>query len=441
MGRRPRHAPLRVFMNDRLVGHLAKEASGAVAFRYDESWLGWDSPIPISLSLPLREDPYRGESVAAFFENLLPDSPALRRRVAERVGAEGTDAVSVLAAIGRDCVGALRFVPAEDETEASARALQSDGEAVEDDEIARMLRNLVQAPLGLARDEDFRISVAGAQEKTALLYRDGRWIKPRGATPTTHILKPQIGVLPNGIDLSRSVENELCCLRLAAAFGLTTAHAEMRTFGETQALVIERFDRLWTRNGRLIRLPQEDCCQALGVPPSRKYESDGGPGLVDLIRLFAGSDTPAEDQDAVLKAQIVFWLVGATDGHAKNLSLFLYPRGQYRLAPLYDILTAQPSLDARLIARKQMKLAMSVGSSRKYRIADITGRHFLETGIRAGLPPARVSAVIEQAADVAEDALRTARETLPAGFPEEIPAAVEAGVRQRREGLRARGAD
>jgi serine/threonine-protein kinase HipA len=210
MPRKRQHTPLRVLMNNRLLGHFSKEAGGAVEFRYDESWLDWDSAIPVSLSLPLREDAYRGAPVLAVFENLLPDSDALRRRVAGKVGAEGTDAYSLLAKIGRDCVGALQFLP-EDADLRAGDTTRIDGVSVNDQEIEDLLKNLVQAPLGLGRDEDFRISVAGAQEKTALLWHNGEWLKPRGTTPTTHLLKTQMGTLPNGLDLSLSVENEYYC--------------------------------------------------------------------------------------------------------------------------------------------------------------------------------------------------------------------------------------
>ncbi len=201
MARRRQYAPLRVYLNNRLVGQLLKEPSGAIDFQYDESWLGWEHAIPVSLSLPLRESTYRGEPVAAVFENLLPDSDALRRRVAEKVGARGTDAYSMLAAIGHDCVGALQFIADENEAVDAVGAIE--GETVNDQAIEKLLNGLVQAPLGLSRDDEFRISVAGAQEKTALLRYKGKWLKPHGTTPTTHIFKTQIGQLPNGI---RSVE-------------------------------------------------------------------------------------------------------------------------------------------------------------------------------------------------------------------------------------------
>ena len=253
----PRHAkypPLRVCLNNRLVGHLLKEPRGTIEFSYDQSWLDWENASPVSLSLPLREDDYRGEPVVAVFENLLPDSDSLRRRVAEKVGARGADAYSLLEAIGHDCVGALQFMA--DDVEPDTDSTKIDGEPVDEVAIEKILCNLAQAPLGLDREDDFRISVAGAQEKTALLYHEGKWLRPHGTTPTTHLFKTQIGQLPHGIDLSNSVENEFYCLKLCEAFGLPVNACEIQTFGETKALVIERFDRLKTKNGRLLRLPQ-----------------------------------------------------------------------------------------------------------------------------------------------------------------------------------------
>jgi serine/threonine-protein kinase HipA len=435
MPRRRRHAPLRVQLNNRLVGQLSKAASGAIEFRYDRDWLDWEHALPVSLSLPLRDDAYRGEPVVAVFDNLLPDSDALRRRVAEKVGAAGADAYSLLAAIGRDCVGALQFVSADERIILDTSA--PSGEPVDEEAIERLLKGLAQTPLGLDRDEAFRISIAGAQEKTALLWHEGRWLKPHGTTPTTHIFKRQIGKLPNGIDLSNSVENEYYCLKLASAFGLPVAKAEIRSFGAEKALVVERFDRRWTQDGRLLRLPQEDCCQALSVPPARKYQSDGGPGLVQIFDLLKGSDSPAEDEVTVLKAQILFWLIGATDGHAKNFSIFLSPGGSYRLTPLYDILTAQPSLDARQIERKEMRLAMSLGTNRHYKIYEVLGRHFLQTGNSAGLPKPLVRGAIEQVVATAEAALQAVEAALPAEFPETIHASVKAAALSRISSLRA----
>ncbi len=428
MPRKRTHPPLRVLLNNRLVGHFLKQAGGNLEFRYAESWLNGIHRVPISLSLPLREDAYRGAPVAAVFENLLPDSEALRRRVAERVGAEGTDAYSLLAQIGRDCVGALQFTTGDDGLSSTSIM---DGEPVSDEDIGKILANLKQSPLGLHREEDFRISVAGAQEKTALLHHGGRWWKPRGTTPTTHLFKVQLGTLPNGIDLSNSVENEWYCLHMMAAFGLPAASAEIRTFGSVKALVVERFDRKWTDDGRLMRLPQEDCCQALSVPPGRKYQSEGGPGMADILRLLGSADTPAVDQKQFLKAQMLFWLMGATDGHAKNFSLFLGPGGTFRMAPLYDVLTAQPSLDARQIAQKQMRLAMSAGDSRHYTMEYIKGRHFVQTAERARIPAGLAHAALEEIARDAEAAFTQVGGSLASRTLEEIHRSVQRGFRMR----------
>jgi serine/threonine-protein kinase HipA len=303
----------------------------------------------------LREDRYIGAPVINVFDNLLPDSDAIRKRVAERVGAGGTDAYSLLTALGHDCVGALQFLP---DGVDPGRAGATDGNPVTDDEVAAIINNLAAAPLGMGDDEDFRISIAGAQEKTALLRKDKKWYKPAGTTATTHILKPQIGQLPNGIDLSGSVENEYLCLKLLAALGVSTAYTEIADFGGRRTLIIERFDRRRTTDGRLLRLPQEDICPSLSVPPTQKYQSNGGPGMRDITQLLKGSDTPEQDIATFMRACILFWMLGATDGHAKNFSIMLGPGGRFRLTPLYDVLSAQPSLDAGQIQQKKFKLAM-----------------------------------------------------------------------------------
>lgn len=429
MARSRQHPRLRVYQNNRFVGWFIKQPSGAIQFQYDEEWLGQDNAYPVSLSLPLREDAFRGEPVAAVFENLLPDSDTLRRRVAEKVGADGVDAYSLLSRIGRDCVGAFQFIPEDEEFSGDSARIK--GEAVSDKDIEKLLNNLERAPLGLDKDQDFRISIAGAQEKTALLWHKEKWLRPSGTTPTTHILKTQIGTLPNGIDLSDSIENEFYCLHLMRLFGLTVNKAEIKTFGKTKALVIERFDRHWVNDKQLIRIPQEDCCQALSVPPTRKYQSDGGPGMVDILNFLKSSDNPAEDQKIFLKAQILFWLMGATDGHAKNFSIHIGPGGRFRLTPLYDVLTAQPSLDLRQIERKQMKMAMSVGDNGHYKIEEIQGRHFVQTAERAGLPGQLAKDTLEDVAANAEKAMQGVEKLLPKGFPEGIHAAVQKGLKSR----------
>lgn len=424
MPRKAAHAPLNIFLNARLVGQLTKAPGGAIGFAYDRTWLERANAFAISLSLPLRETRYTGERVSAVFENLLPDSKPIRTRVAERVGAAGTDAYSMLAEIGRDCVGALQFLP---EGEMPGPPNKIEGTPLDDAGIEAILKNLAKAPLGLDEEDDFRISIAGAQEKTALLRHKDQWLRPIGTTPTTHLFKPQIGRLPDGIDLSNSVENEYFCLKLMAAFGLKANAAEMATFGDIRTLVVERFDRVSAEQVKLVnlpegimRLPQEDFCQALSVPPTRKYESQGGPGIREILDLLKGSDDPQTDQIAFLKSQIIFWLIGATDGHAKNFSIALTPGGRFRLTPFYDVLTVEPSYAAHQVRRNKMKLAMAVGTKRHYRLDEIHGRHFVETARTAKMPDPLIRRAIDEVRADCEPAIARVVEALPGDFPSEI---------------------
>ena len=167
MPRRRAHAPLKVLINNRLCGRLEKQANGAISFQYDPGWLAWAPAFPVSLSLPLQNAPWRGEAVVAVFDNLLPDNPYVRRQVAERTGAGGADAYSLLAQIGRDCVGAMQFIPDGD----GADALQPvEGAPISDEEIEALLANLARAPLGI--DADHAYSQASARRDSDLVRGD-----------------------------------------------------------------------------------------------------------------------------------------------------------------------------------------------------------------------------------------------------------------------------
>lgn len=426
MARSRRYSPLLVALNGRLVGTLDRESTGAMSFAYDREWLGYDRAIPVSLSLPLREQRFIGEPVIAYFDNLLPDNDVIRRKVAERVGAEGVDAYSLLSQIGRDCVGALQFVT---DPEQLAPPGPPQGQPLDDAEIAEIMRNLASSPLGLG-ERDFRISIAGAQEKTALLWDNG-WSLPVGMTPTTHIFKPQIGMLPNGLDMSASVENEHFCLTLCRELGLEAATTEIQDFDGVRVLIVKRFDRYEARDHRLLRLPQEDFCQALSVPPTRKYNAEGGPGIRECLGLLSGSDYAEEDRRAFMKAQIIFWLTGATDGHAKNFSVFLTPGGRFRMTPIYDVLSAQPDFDANHMRRREFKLAMAVGSRRHYPIHRIQPRHFVQSAETAGMPAGEVETVFDEIAEGLDDAINRTMANMPEGFPLPIAESVIAAMRSR----------
>ena len=431
MARKGARIPLNVYLNGRLVGYLRRETSGAIDFQYDQSWLDWEYTFPVSLSLPLREDRYVGDPVIAVFDNLLPDSNDIRARLARRARAGGVDPYSLLAAIGRDCAGALQFLP---EGYEPGMAGELRGKPISEADIADTLANLAEAPLGVGGDEEFRISIAGVQDKTAFLRLDGQWHIPHGTTATTHIFKPQIGQRGKH-DLTHSVENEHMCLEILGMLGLPVAKTRISDFSGIRALVIERFDREWTTNGRLLRVPQEDCCQSLSVPPTKKYQSDHGPGMVDILEFLKASDDPAQDQMVFLRAQIAFWLLGATDGHAKNFSVFLRPGGGFELTPLYDVMSAQPLYDKKQIQKRAFRLAMSVGNNRHFQIHGILPRHFLQTAKQAGLPEGMAKLALDQIADTLPNAIDHVCQVLPADFPAGVRDAIAQGALKRREAL------
>lgn len=420
MGRRSHARALGIWSNGLRVGRWLIPASGPMELSYDPDWVASDRARPLSLSLPINLDgvPLKGNAVASFFDNLLPDSETIRQRIRARFHTSGGDAFDLLEAIGRDCVGAIQLLP---EGHAPDKVRTISASPLTPSAVEKLLLGGVSgAPLSGDDDDDFRISIAGAQEKTALTWHEGRWCKPHGSTPTTHIFKLALGLVGGRrMDMTTSLENEWLCAQLLAGFGLPVASSEVKQFGETKALVVTRFDRaLHSSRKYWLRLPQEDFCQATGTPSSLKYEADGGPGLSDLARVLRGSE---EQRDLVtlLRAQLVFWMLAATDGHAKNFSIRLLSQGRYRLTPLYDVLSAWPIAGRRhdQIHPKKMRLAMAVrGKEKHYRVDEIDRRHFNATAQRCGLG-ANMDDVLDEVAAMTPSVIDRVGERLPARFP------------------------
>lgn len=420
---------LNVFLNNVHVGNILRQNNGAIEFYYAESWLKFDKALPISLSMPLRSEKYTGHAVNVILDNLLPDNKSIRRQIATKMGAKSDNVIDLLAVLGHDCVGALRFLL---DKETSQQKENIQGRILSEDQIADKIKNLKNAPLGIDQENEFRISLAGAQEKTALLYFNKQWMEPFGSTATTHILKPQIGKLPNGIDLSQSVENEHFCLEFTKILGLPCAKSRIVDFAGTRTLVVERFDRLWTKDGRLLRLPQEDCCQAFGISSTEKYENNGGPGISEILNLLNMSDDALSDRQLFFKAQIVYWLLAATDAHAKNYSIALYPQGRFRLTPLYDVMTVQPYYDSGQIRQSKMKMAMAIkGKKRHYEVHDIMPRHFVETGKLNGFSPKHVENIFDELISDVPKALDKTYNNLSNILPAEMTNSIVNGVNQR----------
>ncbi len=381
-GRKSHSRALSVWANGVRMGVWQIPNRGPMEFEYDAAWAVSDIGRPLSLSLPIPLDnaPLKGERVLKYFDNLLPDSEAIRQRIGRRFRTETLDTFDLLQAIGRDCVGAVQLLGIDDEP---AGVQQIDGTPLSEREIETLLTQTGgNFGFGAQDDEDdFRISLAGAQEKTALLWHDGQWMKPHGATPTTHILKLPLGLVGNRrADLTTSVENEWLCMHLLRAYGLPVAETSIETFGKQRVLSVKRFDRQMHSSGKwLLRLPQEDFCQVMGLPSHKKYENEGGPGVIDLARVLQQSNEASDDVETLLTAQILFWLLAAPDGHAKNFSIRILPRGQYRLTPLYDVMSIWPveGKGASQWSWFKAKLAMAIaGKHRHYAFRDIQRRHF-----------------------------------------------------------------
>ncbi|HKT63130.1 type II toxin-antitoxin system HipA family toxin [Burkholderia sp. 22313] len=435
MVRRPRLNRLDLWMNGIPVGYW-EVRRGVERLVYLPAWIDDPQGRPLSLSLPFTpgNQPHQGAIVADYFDNLLPDSQSIRRRIAQRYRLGSTAPFELLASIGRDCVGALQLLPP-DETPVDLQAI--DGTVLDDAAVADVLRHATAAPLpGHAEPEgELRLSIAGAQEKTALLRRGGRWLLPSGSTPTTHIFKLPLGRVGNmQADMRTSVENEWLCSKIVAAYGLPVAACDIGRFDDQKALIVERFDRRPSRDGTwILRLPQEDMCQATGTPSAAKYESDGGPGIATIMGILANSADAAQDRMNFFVTQLVFWVLAAIDGHAKNFSIAHLPGNTYRSTPLYDVLSAHPIIGTRRnqLPPRRARLAMAVcGKNRHYVIGDIQPRHWIAQGARVGLTEADVRAAMADVAARTGQVIADVASRIPAGFPADVADAIFDGMRR-----------
>ncbi|MFT3818274.1 MAG: type II toxin-antitoxin system HipA family toxin [Rubrivivax sp.] len=450
MGRRSHKRSLGLWMNGAFVGTWSLAPNAPDTLQYDPAWTRSEQGRALSLSLPFTPGnaPHRGDKVRAYFENLLPDSKDIRERIARRYRTGTTDAFDLLAEIGRDCVGALEILP---DGQVSAGPAPLQAEPLSEAQVAEVLRGITTPDtLGLAAtDGDSRISIAGAQEKTALLHHDGQWYLPRGSTPTTHILKLPLGPIGGmKIDMRDSVENEWLCSLILREFGLPVAACEPLQFEDVKVLVVERFDRAWwdrpAGDRRLVRLPQEDLCQATGTPPDAKYEADGGPGMDRILDVLEGSMSREQDRRTFFQAQVLFWMLCATDGHAKNFSLFLRPGGRYQLTPLYDVLSAYPVLGEgpSQISPFKARMAMAVRSKNgHWKMRDILRRHWLALGTRHGIvteDDREVRFILDDLIARTPGVVAAVQAKLPADFPQQMADSILGGLQDAAKRLTGR---
>lgn len=442
MGRKSRARALSVWVNGKLAGEWRIPSRGDMEFEYDATWVESEEGRPLSLSLPLSLDKgsIKGRPVEYYFDNLLPDADAIRQRLQDRFHTASRNAFDLLAAIGRDCVGAVQLLPP-DEHPKGVHAI--DAAPLSKAEVERALIQTVAPPSFAVHsaDDGFRISIAGAQEKTAFLHHGGKWCRPLGATPTTHIFKLPLGLVGGmQADMRTSVENEWLCARILRAYGLPVARCDIGKFGSQKVLVVERFDRQLHSSGKYwLRLVQEDFCQATATPSSMKYERDGGLGLLEIARILRGSVNRDDDLTCLLKAQLVFWMLAATDGHAKNFSIRILGQGRFQLTPLYDVLSIWPIMGEgpNKISWHNARLAMSVrGKNKHYLLKDIQRRHFNEMATQCGLGET-AEPLIKDILAATPAVIASVQKDLPKGFPQHVLDAILKGLMKSAKQLEA----
>jgi serine/threonine-protein kinase HipA len=436
MGRRSQAQKLNIWMNGIPVGYWETSRLGNRLSYFDE-WLSDEQARPLSLSLPFLpgNQPYQGPLVADYFDNLLPDNDLIRRRLAQRHQIGSIDAFQLLARLGRDCVGAIQLLP---DGETPSDLYEIRGEVLNIEGVAQRLRNTTSTQaLGQPNHEDdLRLSIAGAQEKTALLRHEGNWLLPHGSTPTTHIFKLPMGLVGHmQADMRTSVENEWLSSKIVSAYGIPIAPCEIEHYEEQKVLIVERFDRMRSSDASwIVRLPQEDMCQATATSPLHKYQSEGGPGISQIMKLLLGSDHAEQDRRNFFKTQLIFWVLAATDGHGKNFSIAHLAKGHYRATPIYDVLSAHPVIGKgrNQISPHKAKLAMAVrGTANYYLIDKIQRGHWIAQAQQVGLGAAVVEQLITEIIESTEAVIEEVSNLLTDQFPMDIAEVIFSGMKKQ----------
>lgn len=413
---------LNVFLDGVLAGRLTQATGGALTFTYDAGYSAGHNPTPLSLSMPLSGNRPSNRVVSAWLEGLLPDNMAVREEWARRFQVSARNPFGLLRHVGRDAAGAVQILPTDiDPTDAGERT--GNVRRLPESEVRGMLLQLTVRDAGWEVGAGSgRWSLAGAQNKVALhLLSDGTWGVPEDSTPTTHILKPTRADTRFG-DLH---VNEFVCLRAAGLLGLRVAHVDLVDFGGAKTLVSTRYDRGIDRDGRWVRLHQEDLLQALSYPPTKKYQADGGPSVRNIATLLGAVNLadrrPA--QEAFFEAFALNVLVGGTDAHAKNYSLLLRA-ARVAVAPLYDVASYAPYRKRGEAVRGSMK----VGQSWEFR--DVTVEDWVEVGAALGLTPDDAMTRVNRLRTGLPDAVSAAAELAPSQFTKDARRVAVAIARQ-----------
>lgn len=419
---------LHVLLHGAHIGDVTQDQGGNRTFRYREEYSADPASTPLSLSMPLGDVTYRKRAVDAFMNGLLPDNDSVRERWARDLGAKSANAFSLLARMGLDCAGAVQFTEQE-----PAEALARAGELLPltERDIAARLRRLRGDPSSWVVSGE-RWSLSGASSKFTLARAvDGGWNEALGAAPSTHIVKPGL------TEYRTQALNEHLCLAACVEVGVRAARTEFQVFAEEPAVVVTRYDRARGPGGAVRRLHQEDMCQALSVPPTRKYETSRGPTAHMILRLLRDSRAPDQDLYRFVDALVLNHLLGAPDVHAKNYAVLLVGR-QVRLAPMYDVASALP-YEAEREDHELDRAAMAINGEKRF--GYVTGHDWAAFARSNGLDADRVVDRVRDLAERLPDALATVAAAHPGDLANRLVPRVAAYCTNAVRSLRRAGAD
>lgn len=387
---------LNVFLNGTQIGVLSSDKA-ELSFIYSAEYLQSISAVKLSTSLPLQETVFDHQITSAFFSGLLPDE-SVRKRLARYVGISEQNTFGLLKEIGGECAGAVSV-----HTEGQSPNIQEEPRyrVLENDEAHSILSAIDKRPMMVGED-DIRISGAGAQDKLIIALVDGKIAIPKGNTPSTHIIKPEI------VGLDQTVFNEFFCMKLAKAMKLPVPEVYVHWLEGEAYYLIERYDRFENKEGRIARLHQEDFCQALHVPPENKYESEGGPTLQQCFSLLdsriAGGNMAGINKLTLLRGVIFNYLIGNGDAHGKNFS-FLYDGEAEALTPFYDLMST-------VVYYNDYKAKMAMKIAGKYKFRDISLRHFDVLAKAINIKPALVRKELMQMSSKITDTANKLKDVL-----------------------------
>ena len=359
---------LNVFLHNKLAGRLYS-VEGKLSFIYDDDYLQQQLPSKLSNSLPLQKNPFEHQITSAFFSGLLPDE-YIRKRLARYLGVSEKNTFALLKEIGGECAGAISIHL---DNNHSDNGKQQTYRVLDNKEANALLSELEQHPM-LAGEEDIRMSAAGAQDKLMIALVDGQIAIPTNSTPSTHIIKPKIK------DFEETVQNEFFCMKLANTIGLPVPNVYIHWLNNHPYYLIERYDRYKNHEGNIIRLHQEDFCQALHIPPEMKYENEGGPTLIQCFSLLSDrikiGHMSGKNKITLLQGVIFNFLIGNSDAHGKNFSI-LYQGEEESLTPFYDLMST-------LVYGNAFKAKMAMKINKRSRFKQVAYNDFVSFGTLVG---------------------------------------------------------